>query len=241
MGADSLSSADATRKTSSGCHALVDKVYSAFPREIRDMIWMYLYELEANATANLDLALYSSVLGLPGERIDDENLEPWFVQFHFMGVFARREMLELRYRHCFTIFHGSMLSDLHRIATVDPHKVGLIPIRFVQKVRIRWKADEGLEPLRDPEYWPTERFQPTWKACFDALRQIRHKGRFDMELRIKDRIYGMGQLVNRKHFAHLMRTFRPVYTELKEAGARIRIYGGDYIKNSSQHSQRRYP
>jgi hypothetical protein len=32
-----------------------------------------------------------------------------------MGIFARREMLELRYRHCFTIFHGSMLSELHII------------------------------------------------------------------------------------------------------------------------------
>jgi hypothetical protein len=55
---------------------LIDQLYTAFPREIRDMIWIHLYELEANATENLDLALYSSVLGLPGEKIDDEFLEP---------------------------------------------------------------------------------------------------------------------------------------------------------------------
>jgi hypothetical protein len=55
---------------------LIDQLYTAFPREIRDMIWIHLYELEANATENLDLALYSSVLGLPGEKIDDGFLEP---------------------------------------------------------------------------------------------------------------------------------------------------------------------
>jgi hypothetical protein len=203
------------------------------------MIWIYLYELEANATENLDLALYSSVLGLPGEKIDDEFLEPWFVQTRFMGVFARREMLELRYRHCFTIFHGSMLSELHSIATVDPHSIGLIPIQFVQKVRITWTLDEGFEPLRDPEYWPTERFRPAWKACFNALRQIKHKGRLDMELRIEGHSYGMGQRSSREHFAHLLKTFRPVYTELLEAGATIKIYRGGYQR--LLQGQRCYP
>jgi hypothetical protein len=120
------------------------------------------------------------------------------------------------------------------------HSIGLIPIQFVQKVRITWTLDEGFEPLRDLEYWPTERFRPTSKVCFNALRQIKHKGCFDMELRIVDHAYGMGQLGSRTHFAHLLKTFRPVYTEFLEAGATIKIYRGGYHR-LLQDGQRCYP
>jgi hypothetical protein len=217
-----VASADGTRKISSGCHSFVDQVYGAFPCEIRDMIWTSLFALDPKATEDLELALYSSVLGLPGVKIDDEDLEPWFVQIQFMGVFARREMLELRYRHCFTIFYGSMLSELYSMTRVDPHNIGLIPVHFVQKERITWSFDEGLEPLHDPEYWPTERFRLTWKACFNALRQTENKERFDMELRVEDQ----GGWLSIKNFAHSLRTFRPVYTEHLEAGAIVKIYKG---------------
>lgn len=92
-------------------------------------------------------------------------------------------------------------------------------MQFVQKLGISLSLKEGLEPLRDPEYWPTERNRPSCKACFNALRQIKNKERLDMELYIEDH----NAKLSIKHLAHLLETFRPVYEELIAAGAKIKI------------------
>ncbi|KAF2832869.1 hypothetical protein CC86DRAFT_399534 [Ophiobolus disseminans] len=128
----------------------------------------------------------------------------------------------LRYRKLFSIFECKTrgVSLLHDLATVDAYHTGLVPIKFVRRLELHWTINYNTsETLRDPEYWPHSIDRPSWRSCFDAFRQVRHKPHFSMELRIRE----LGSKRSVKHFGHLLETFRPVYDEMTAAEAKIAI------------------
>ena len=203
------------------CRSFVDELHTELPLEIRNMIWTYLLESEPDAVKRIDQALTETAL----HAKDCENTSdgPWLVQACFMGPYARTEILELRYRVLFSTFicKNRGISVLHGLATADAYHTGLNPIHFVRRLELHWRiVFNSNEALRDPEYWPHSNIdRPSWKTCFDALRRIKDKSHFSMELRIRE----VGSRRSIKHFGHLLETFRPVYDEMIQAGAEIKI------------------
>jgi len=190
--------------------AFVDEVHATLPREIRDMIWTYLLDTEPKAVMRLDQALLETVRHA---RYCEERADgPWFVQACFVGPWVRVEILELRYRKLFTTFVSTSrdVSLLHDLASVDAYHTGLKPMQFVRHLTLRW--DMGAS--RDPAYWPQTTGQPSWKACFEALLQIRYMSTFSLGFQVRE---------SGPHFEHLLETFRPMYERMTAAGAKITI------------------
>jgi hypothetical protein len=185
------------------------------------MIWTYLLDSEQDAIKQIDQALIETVLH--AKYCEDPSDGPWLIQACFVGPYARTEILELRYRKLFSTFvcRGRGISVLHDLATVDAYHTGLKPIQFLRRLELHWRIHyDTNEALRDPEYWARSNIdRPSWKCCFDALRQVQYKSHFSMELRIRE----MGSRRSIKHFGHLLETFRPVYDEMIKAGAGIKI------------------
>jgi hypothetical protein len=202
------------------CRSFVDEVYATLPREVREMVWYYLFQSEDKRVKQIDQTLTETVLH--AKYCEEPSEGPWFIQACFVGPNVRTEMLELRYRKIFSTFRytGRGVYALPDFATADAYHTGLKPLQFVRRLELDWSVVEyNVHRLRDPEYWPTSIEQPSWKACFDALRQVRYKSSFRFNLRIRE----LGPQRSGKHFGHLLETFRPVYEELIAAGSTIAI------------------
>ena len=199
----------------------MDEIYATLPREIRDMIWSFVLDSEEAAVKEMDQTLSETVVH--AKYCEQPSDGPWFIHGCIIGPYARTEILELRYRKLFSTFvcKNRGISVLRDLATADAYHTGLNPLPFVRRLELHWRIDlNSNEALRDPEYWPHSTIdRPSWKTCFDALRQIKDKSHFCMELRIRE----VGSRRSVKHFGHLLETFRPVYDEMIQAGAEIRI------------------
>jgi hypothetical protein len=175
---------------------------------------------EPKAVKRLDQVLVETAMhARTCEKLADG---PWFVQACFVGPWARVDILELRYRRLFTTIQCSWrdISLLYDLATVDAYHTGLKPMLFVRHLVLQWDMgrDSG-KARRDPKYWPQATEQPSWEACFEALRQVRCKSYFRFDIQIAE----SGAKRSGEHFRHLLETFRPVYEEFTAAGANITI------------------
>lgn len=198
----------------------MDEVHAKLPREIRDMIWNYLLVSLPGSVELIDQILTDTALN--AKTCKEPSDGPWPVQACFVGPWARAEILEIRYRKIFRtpVFKYRGILLLEGLATADAYNTGLKPIQFLRHLELHWDmGGQEWQNHRDPEYWPQSTEQPSWKACFEALRCVKHKSHFTFDLRIRE----TGSNRSGKHLRHLLETFRPVYEELRAAGAKINI------------------
>jgi len=185
------------------------------------MIWSHLCDSEDGAVQQIDDALLKDIKRERRHETTADDL--WIIQACFVGDRARVEIVESRYRKVFSSFKCDScrsISVSYDMATTDVYHTGFTPIQFVHKMELCWTINNRPnvdDALRDPQYRPQSSTRPSWKSCFDALDHIIDKAHFDMRMQFN----GNGFSV--KHLGHLLETFRPMYSELLAAGAKVRI------------------
>ncbi|OAL50337.1 hypothetical protein IQ07DRAFT_643614 [Pyrenochaeta sp. DS3sAY3a] len=202
------------------CRPFVEAMHQALPRELRDMVYNYLFNVERLRVGNARRRLKKIVKDQWKRPTRPNRLSwIWFLNAAFAGDNPRREMLELLYARVFAIldYPCTILDSLHRLGTFDESGCGLLPIHFVRHLRVRlvvgtWWTGK----LRDPLYWSNKSGLLSWKSCFAILRQVENKRYFRMRI-----IIANPGRISTKHVGHFLEVFRPLYCELTTAGAHI--------------------
>jgi hypothetical protein len=192
------------------------RVQETLPRELRDMIYMELFDLEKPRMMHID-SILRRMWTEKYYRYGAPSREPWFLAR--VDPYTRRDMYELLYERYYpTLDTDEDLCALYKLANTDELGCGLVPMHFVKNIKIR--LGRSMCSLRDPALGKTTfiPYHQSWKCCFGALLAVRNKEYFQMRLEIVEDYVSINY-----NLAHLLDVFKPIFTRLVAAGSTIQI------------------
>lgn len=214
--------------------ALARALQSTLPREIRDMIYEYCWDEKKVLSTKQRIKLWSRAYpGTPCPHLSWRSV-PHFVLPSFSTLDIAREAAATYYRLTLSSVGVKPVSvkDLEDFIMTDFFNLGLRPGDYCKELYVQVPVYQLLTPRDGAEKMalvPTASKQgiDVLAKNFAALRKIRREG---AALRLR---FELHDFLKKREMERVLEVFRPVYEDLKGAGAGVVIYVGDFSPSAN--------
>ena len=211
--------------------AFADQIQTRLPRELRNMVWEWVWDDVANEDKWDGMLLWNEKTTpcthspCRCEPTFDFYI-PHYFQSAYVGVTTAREIVETMYRNFPCIWIARTPEKIKDVLFHDPFHVGFNPLSTIRALYIDCKIDnyrtsrKCFRKNRACEHHSAERAyikRSALKASFDHLLAIPKKAGFGLK------VYFVQRNVRLAVLEEALEAFRDVYVAFQDAGASLEV------------------